>query len=114
MAKRRRWRASATSRRWTEQIAREVLAALEDSGESLAAFARREGISAKRLYRWQARLSAATAIGFVELRPRTDATAGGAGVFEIVVGSGRSVRVPPDFDAVALRRLLDVLEDVPC
>ncbi len=114
MARRRRGHAWATSRRWTEQIAREVVAALEDSGESLAAFAKREGISAKRLYRWRARLSTQGALAFVELSPCKVAPVVGTGVFEIVIGSVRSVRVPPDFDASALRRLLDVLEAERC
>jgi transposase-like protein len=36
-------------------------------------------------------------------------------ILEVVVGSGRVVRVPSDFDAATLRRLLAVLEEAsPC
>jgi transposase-like protein len=36
-------------------------------------------------------------------------------ILEVVVGSGRIVRVPSEFDAVTLRRLLAVLEEAtPC
>lgn len=35
---------------------------------------------------------------------------GGGGHFELILGKGRVVRVPTDFDAAALRRLLVALE----
>jgi transposase-like protein len=85
-----------------------VLAELERSGASLAAFARREGLSAERLYRWRARLTKTRAT-FVEIRPDVVVSATG-GVLEVVLAGGRAVRVPSDFDEVALRRLIAVLE----
>ena len=103
----------ATSRRWTPQVAQEALQALDDSGASLAAFAQGEGISAERLYRWRSRLGRQTALGFVEVAAAT-VSEGGDGVMEIVVTSGTLVRVSPDFNALALRRLLAVLRDEPC
>ena len=45
-----------TKRPWTEQDAREVLAALEASAESVAAFAGRVGIVPQRLLWWRSRL----------------------------------------------------------
>lgn len=107
MAKRSSW---ARSGRWTEHEARELLGAVEESGESLAAFARREGFSAERLYRWRRKL---TGQAFVEVE-RESAGIDGCGVLEVVVATGRVVRVPRDFDAVALQRLLAVLEADPC
>jgi transposase-like protein len=100
------------SRRWTEREASEALAALERSGESLAAFAEQEGLSVGRLYRWRARLMRMPA--FVEIRPEVVADDDGAGVLEVVVATGHVVRVPPDFNAAALRRLLAVLEGAAC
>ena len=44
------------SRRWTEEEAREALAALEASGESVNAFGRRLGIVPQRLLWWRSRL----------------------------------------------------------
>jgi len=35
-------------------------------------------------------------------------------MFEVVVGAGRVVRVPSDFDERALRRLLAVVEERSC
>jgi transposase-like protein len=91
-------------RRWTESDAREVLAELDASGLFVTQFAAREGIDPQRLYSWRRRLTEPTAQTFVELRS-TDAAP-----LEIVLRSGRIVRVPASFDAGALRRLLDALE----
>jgi hypothetical protein len=41
--------------------------------------------------------------------PPANETAG----LELVIGSGRIVRVPPGFDAATLRRLLTILEESP-
>jgi transposase-like protein len=84
-----------------------VLAALAQSGPSLAAFARHAGISEQRLYFWRNRLAADTGSApppFVEVR---DA---GTEVVEIALRSGRSVRVPSEIDGAVLRRLIDALE----
>ena len=42
---------------WSEANARVVLAALEESGEPVSAFARAHDLNPKRIYRWRARLS---------------------------------------------------------
>jgi len=97
-----------------EQDAREVLAALEDSGASVASFAKREGLSAARVYYWRTRLSGPSVPGFVEMVPDECVSEPRHGVFEVVVRSGRLVRVPADFDALALRRLVAVLEGEQC
>ncbi len=49
---------------------------------------------------------------FVELTTRASATPRQAAYFEIVLRSGRVVRVPGGFDAAELARLLGVLEEV--
>jgi hypothetical protein len=43
--------------RWTADQARQVLAAQEASGESLASFARKRGLKAQRLQWWRSRLA---------------------------------------------------------
>ena len=49
-----RWRRSIRDGAfWTEDDAREALAECERSGESVAAFARRHGLVARRLYWWR-------------------------------------------------------------
>lgn len=53
------------SRKWTEEDAREALAALKASGESVNAFGRRIGIVPQRLLWWRSRLGRATPPSFV-------------------------------------------------
>lgn len=43
--------------RWTAEVAQQVLAAHEASGESLVRFARRQGVPVQRLHWWRRRLS---------------------------------------------------------
>jgi len=57
------------SRKWTEEDAREALAALEASGESVSAFGRRLGIVPQRLLWWRSRLKRAT-LSFVPVEVR--------------------------------------------
>jgi transposase-like protein len=103
------WRTVA---RWTEDDAAAALAALRQSGLSVAVFAAREGLDAQRLYVWRRRLEPRA--GFVELTPPAvgdvrDVAQG----FEVALRCGHVVRLSETFDANALRRLLDVLEG-PC
>lgn len=113
----------ANSRRWTTEVALEALDAFERSGLSLREFADREGVSAVRLGRWRRRPSAELggAPAFIEVAPGFQRLGGSAadpgdpgGMFEVVLDSGRLVRVPMGFDEGALRRLVAVLDEVPC
>jgi len=109
-----------THHRWTEEEAREALAALEQSGLGIVAFGIREGLEPQRLARWRRRLAMATAApAFEEVTRVTRAPDGGGAAvhvgrerFEIVLPSGCVVRVPESFEASALRRLLSVMEEV--
>jgi hypothetical protein len=97
-------------RRWTIDDARAALSALEASGLPVSVFATREGLDPQRLYGWRRRLGAVAPEAppaFVELR------AGQGAHVEVVLRSGRVLRVPESFDASALRRLLDVLDPEP-
>jgi hypothetical protein len=72
-------------RKWTEEEAREVLAAWQASGESGPAFGRRFGIVPQRLWWWRSRLSSTTS-RFVPVEvARTEAA--------IVVTSERGIRI---------------------
>jgi transposase-like protein len=92
------------------------LAQLEASGLTVAEYARRHGLNAKTLHyhRWQARKQDAAKAptsavvpalsGIVELcAPRESR-------FEVQLGAGRRVLVPPGFNDDELRRLLSLLE----
>lgn len=96
---------------WEQRVA-----AWRKSGLSVREFASRVGINANTLANWRWRLQSeerAAGVGadFVEV---TDAVLSvaevGAAPLEVVCRGGRVVRVPADFDAVALRRLVDALE----
>lgn len=101
-------------RRWSETEARAALAALEASGLSTAEFARRQGLEPHRLYRWQGELQKAKAASraagspsppaLVEIHPRR------AEPVEIILGSGRVMRVSETIDVAALARLIGVLD----
>lgn len=104
--------------RWTEQDARDVIAALDRSGKSVGAFAAEHGLDPQRVYLWRRRLGArplgeAERTTFRELivRPREahPSAEGQGAAFEVVLASGDVVRVPPSFDATGLARLLEVL-----
>ncbi|WP_233561322.1 transposase [Sorangium cellulosum] len=105
-----------TRRRWTEDDAREALAKLAQSGLSLSAFAVREGLDPQRLGRWRRRLGPAAMPPFEEVpRDQVGAVLAGDGRterFEVMLACGRVVRVPESFDASALRRLLEVVDEV--
>ncbi len=92
---RRRWEV------WGEPEAREALAELAESGESVAQFAGRRGVSAQRIYYWKKRIAESAAPAFVAVQ----LTAARAGQIEIVT-DGVTIRVREDLDA---ERLADIL-----
>jgi hypothetical protein len=115
----RRSSAFLTCRRWTAEEAGDALVAWEASGQELAAFAVSQGLDPQRLTRWRRRLVATGSPTFEEILPTviTATIAGDASAsvprerFEIVMPSGRVVRVPESFEAGALRRLLAVVDE---
>lgn len=98
-------------RRWSTEDAREVIASLEHSGQSVGAFAAEHGVDPQRIYLWRRRLGRTRSAGstFRELVVRPAAAEYVHGPFEIVVASGTVVRVPASFDPDGLARLLEVL-----
>ena len=116
----RRTSTYATRRRWTREDARAALADLASSGQRLGEFATDAGIDPQRLSRWRRRLAASaeqTAFAEVVVPPpapsagRASPAAVERGWFEVVLVSGRKVRVAESFDAGALGRLLAVLDE---
>ena len=109
--------------RWTAEDAKQALMALDQSGLALRAFAAREGLDPQRLWRWRRQFAETAGSTFEEvvcpaapsaLHAEAPAPASRER-FEIVLGSGRVVRVPASFDASALRQLLSIVEEVrPC
>ena len=104
-------------RRWTVDDAKEALAAHEQSGLTLRAFATREGLDTQRLERWRRRL--ATPAFEEATRPEVVADTPGEVAetvqrerFEIVLRGGRIVRVPESFDTNAVLQLLELVDQV--
>jgi hypothetical protein len=103
--------------RWTEQDARNALAALQRSGKAVSVFAAEQGLDPQRLYSWRRRLGKAERTTFQEVivrpAPRISITESEA-PFELALPSGVVVRVPTSFNATALERLLEVLRTGAC
>ena len=101
-------------RRWTDAEGGEALRELVRSGLSVRAFAAREGLDEHRIHRWRQRLGSdldraqSPAVSFVEV-PRP-----GTALVEVVLRSGRVLRVAEAIESGTLRRFLDVLEHDAC
>jgi transposase len=111
-------RERTSSAEWQKRIER-----WNDSGLSAEQFAAELGINVGTLRHWKyflakqgrgsvsARAPMASASALVEVRASGAATATvSPSPFELELGAARKLRIPPQFDAVALERLLAVLE----
>jgi hypothetical protein len=89
----------------------------EESGESVAGFCRARGVREALFYYWKKRLREAAMPQFVEvqvakpqqLRPKHTRSALESTI-EVRLSNGRSLIVPPEFEASHLRALLAVVE----
>ena len=120
--------ATGARRRWTEEEKRRIVAESFDGPRRVSATARRYGLSPSQLFTWRRQIGSASPAAeiaatflpaFVACEPiETDSCSSAeakpasttAGRMEIALANGRRVIVGPDFDAVVLARLLDVLE----
>lgn len=106
---------------WVKRVER-----WRESGLSASEFAAELGVNAATLAQWKYRLAAEAraeapspttttrqTVAFVEVKataePVTPALPAAESTFEVLLPSGITVRVPPQFDAAALRRLVDVM-----
>jgi len=102
---------------WNRVLAERELSAWRATGLSLSEYGRSRGLHPKRLWRWKRRLeeggagqSAMTVVPPPFLPVRVlGLSASPVGSFEVVLDDPVRVRVPADFDAHALRRLLGTL-----
>jgi len=113
MARNRAVAKVAAGRYWRERDARVVVEAWRRSGENLSQFARHYGIAPQRLVRWWSRLEQEQETEAVQFHPvqLVDGAASSGQTIEIDLVDGRRVRVPHDFVAEDLRRVLTVLEE---
>lgn len=102
-------------RRWGEDEGRVALAAWRASGLPLQTFAHEQGLCPQRLRAWRGRLGEVPALLPVRVvdRGASASTAVGS-VMEVVLATGRRVRLMPDFDDDAVGRLVRVLEEGAC
>ena len=109
---------SKRAARWSPAQAKRELQGWVSSGISLTAYSRQRGYSEKTLSNWRSRLKRKgwepTAVEkpvLVPVRvvdgPRTRV----GSPFEVALGNGVQVRVPPDFESGSLRRLLQVVAE---
>ena len=104
-------------RRWTDEEKAWIVAESLDPGTTASAVARRYGLHASQLFVWRQQLAAPTAReapAFVPVVVAEDTAALAAmtGRMEIALGPA-VVRVGADVDAAALRRVLEVVRDLP-
>ena len=101
-------------RRWSDEDKARIVAESLDPRTSASAVARRYGLHASQLFTWRQRLAALAACegpGFVPVvvaEGGAAAPAEMAGRIEIALGPA-VVRVGPDVDAAALRRVLEAV-----
>jgi hypothetical protein len=112
----KRTETSTAEAKWAKRVAR-----CERSGLSIRTFAAREGLKAGSLSFWKwklaqrrssrpAQAAQVAPLRFVELTAKA-APPIAAARFEVVLTSGRTVRVPEGFDAGELARLVGALEE---
>jgi transposase len=112
------------NKRWPEALKREIVAATLQPGASVSIVARRYNVNANQVFSWRRRFGAANepaaaraSSGLVQVAIVPERGSGGAVVsapatseaIEIEVAGDCRVRVGADFDARALKRVLDVL-----
>src|SRR5689334_2746304 len=106
----RRWRWTGEEKAW-------IVAESLDPATTTSAVARRHRLHPSQLFVWRQQLAASAARdapGFVPVLVTEDGTtpAEPGGRIEIALGPA-VVRVGPDVDAAALRRVLEVVRDLP-
>lgn len=103
--------------RWRAEDGRTVLEAQARSGLSLAGFARHHGLSVSRLYACARRCrqgASVPAAQFLPVRIVDRPAPVDSDALEIVLRGGRRLRVPSDFDAMHLQRVIEALEAASC
>lgn len=122
---------ATTRRSWSREQKRAIVAEIDVGGATLSEVARRHGIHSSLLFRWRktlgsvmgdapvvasARTSAVSAPSFVPVMlpppspPSAPCPLAKASTIEVVLDSGRTVRVGADVDTGALVRIIEALE----
>ena len=116
------------SQAWNREWGRQHLEAQAESGLSVHDYCFAYGLEAHTLYNWRRRLNRErpTPTGkddasrlpaqlvFAEVVLVSPAPVSSESVVEVVLRGGRRLQVGADFDEEALRRLVGLLESLPC
>ena len=109
-------------RRWPEEEKLQILEEAMAPGVSMAEVARRHGLYPQQLYTWRRAFveagdrGATPAPMFVPVQmaetnaPRRRPRRRPAGMVEVLLANGRTLRIPPDIEADTLARLVRALE----
>jgi transposase-like protein len=105
--------------RWTAEDARRVLAAVDASGSSPAAFAAQHGVQVQRLQAWRRKLARDTpakpALSFVEMASSPVGVSGARSRYEVVLTTGEVLRIEGPIEPDVVRTLLALLRaPAPC
>lgn len=108
-----------SARRRSREEWRSLIAEWSRSGEGIESFCRRRGVRAGTFnwWRWRLGRESQDESGWVELKglgPGSEPEQSAGESFELRWSDGLTLRVPRDFDAAALERLLSVLESAGC
>ncbi len=107
------------NRSWPESLKREIVAATQEPGASVAAVARRYEVNANQVFAWRKQFGAfgietmtpsLVPVVLTGESPPLTAPISSDDRIEIELASGYRVRVGSDVGASVLRRILDVLE----
>jgi len=107
-----------------ERIWRDAIRRWRSSGQTIRGFCRERGLSEAAFHAWRrtiarrdGQIPSASPVErepvFMPLRVTSAVAAPAAAPLELVLDSGRIVRVSPGFDAATLRALLAILEEPP-
>ena len=122
-------RNSKKEQEWRERVQR-----WQQSGESVRAFCRREGLHESAFFAWRRELqrrgqerqavrterkqvkpsTSAKPIRFFPVQVALENRTGDPGGVEILLDAGRAIRVRPGFDRRTLAEVLAILEASPC
>jgi hypothetical protein len=110
---------STTNQRQTskERFWRRIVRQWRSSGLSVRDFCAAQGLTVPSFYAWRRTIEQrdAEAVRFVPVQIVSEAepveAAAAHGSLELVLGSGRRLRIGPGFDAPTLQRLLAILEE---
>ena len=122
-------RNSKKEQEWRERVQR-----WQQSGESVRAFCRREGLHESAFFAWRRELTrrgqerqavrterkqvkpstSAKPIRFFPVQGALENRSGDPGGVEILLDAGRAIRVRPGFDRRTLAEVLAILEASPC